>query len=443
MPRPHPSGDKPDSARLTRGTRSRHGRHMRLNIVSTIAKQSPTWPTTSSTNVQHQRLISPPIISRNPPHKRHPVQPPRHRRGRRRHGAHASVRLRSRCNRHRDIRGLAVNAPSRKRRRRIATRPAYKSCAERYGAAMSKRAGFRIFISAVTPELGSYRREVARVLRRKGLEVRDQDYFIQGPGTLLEKLRDYIESCDAVLLLVGDRCGAVPSAEHAVALGDTPGLRAVPRGDRADLRPPTRSGSTFSPGTSAARPMCSSPLRGLAASALAAEADELRACQQRPTVAWMKRTGQGPRQLQDCARARRACAGPAVPRSRAAEAQQPALSQHRHPVQGPRRLHGRAAPQHCARHRRARVRHRRQGQHGARAGRRRQDAAGGGVRLAARRTTTTRCCSWWRRARRTCGATSRRWPGRWCSISTSRTPRRRRPRSPRRCAGSGTTPAGS
>src|SRR5262245_31914922 len=87
---------------------------------------------------------------------------------------------------------------------------------------MSKRGGFRIFISAVTPELGSYRREVARVLRRKGLEVRDQEYFIQGPGTLLEKLRDYIQDCDAVILLVGERCGAVPTAEHAAALGSIP-----------------------------------------------------------------------------------------------------------------------------------------------------------------------------------------------------------------------------
>jgi Domain of unknown function (DUF4062) len=78
---------------------------------------------------------------------------------------------------------------------------------------------YRIFLSAVTQELGSYRKEVARVLRRKEIEVREQEHFRQGPATLLEQLRDYIEHCDAVILLVGDRCGAFPSDEHAAALG--------------------------------------------------------------------------------------------------------------------------------------------------------------------------------------------------------------------------------
>lgn len=78
---------------------------------------------------------------------------------------------------------------------------------------------FRVFVSAVSRELALYRREVARVLRRKGLEVRDQEHFHQGPGTLLEKLRDYIKECDAVILLVGERYGAFPTAEHVAALG--------------------------------------------------------------------------------------------------------------------------------------------------------------------------------------------------------------------------------
>jgi len=78
---------------------------------------------------------------------------------------------------------------------------------------------FRVFISAVTGELGSHRRDVARVLRRKGLEVREQEHFRQGPATLLEQLRDYIRDCDAVIVLVGEFCGAVPSNEHAAALG--------------------------------------------------------------------------------------------------------------------------------------------------------------------------------------------------------------------------------
>ncbi len=84
---------------------------------------------------------------------------------------------------------------------------------------MPQRSTFRVFISAVTGELGSQRREVARVLRKKGLEVRIQEDFSLGGGTLLERLRDYIQQCDAVILLVGERYGAIPTPEHAAALG--------------------------------------------------------------------------------------------------------------------------------------------------------------------------------------------------------------------------------
>ena len=84
------------------------------------------------------------------------------------------------------------------------------------------KSAYRIFLSAVTRELASYREEVARVLRRKELEVRDQEHFRQGPATLLEQLRDYIEQCDAVILLVGERCGAFPTEEHVAALGPVP-----------------------------------------------------------------------------------------------------------------------------------------------------------------------------------------------------------------------------
>jgi hypothetical protein len=83
---------------------------------------------------------------------------------------------------------------------------------------MSSTLTFRVFLSAVTGELASYRQEVARVPRRKGLEVREQAHFSQGPATLLERLRDYIQQCDAVLLLVGQQCGAFATAEHAAAL---------------------------------------------------------------------------------------------------------------------------------------------------------------------------------------------------------------------------------
>src|SRR5262245_14891689 len=83
-------------------------------------------------------------------------------------------------------------------------------------------APYRVFVSAVSGELRSYRTAVARVIRRKGLEVRDQEHFPQGPATLLEQLADYIRDCQAVVLLVGERCGAFPSDEHAAVLGPVP-----------------------------------------------------------------------------------------------------------------------------------------------------------------------------------------------------------------------------
>ena len=81
---------------------------------------------------------------------------------------------------------------------------------------------FRLFISAVSGELKSYRGEVARVLRRKELEVRDQEHFRQGPATLLEQLAGYIQKCDAVIFLVGERAGVFPSDDQVSALGAIP-----------------------------------------------------------------------------------------------------------------------------------------------------------------------------------------------------------------------------
>ena len=75
---------------------------------------------------------------------------------------------------------------------------------------------FRVFISAVSGELGSCRREVARVLKLKGLEVRvHEELSPVGPATLLETLRDYIQQCYAEILLVGERYGDSPTEEHA------------------------------------------------------------------------------------------------------------------------------------------------------------------------------------------------------------------------------------
>jgi tetratricopeptide (TPR) repeat protein len=78
---------------------------------------------------------------------------------------------------------------------------------------------YRIFVSSVSDELGNARRAVARALRRKELEVRDQEYSRPGAATLLEKLRDDIAGCDAVICLVGERAGLFPTEAHVKALG--------------------------------------------------------------------------------------------------------------------------------------------------------------------------------------------------------------------------------
>jgi len=76
-----------------------------------------------------------------------------------------------------------------------------------------------VFLSAVTKELGSYRAEVAKALREKGLHVKIQEDFNTGPGTLLEKLDAYIQQCHAVVCLMGDRYGAEPPDAERIKLG--------------------------------------------------------------------------------------------------------------------------------------------------------------------------------------------------------------------------------
>ena len=87
---------------------------------------------------------------------------------------------------------------------------------------MTKDGTLRVFVSAVSDELESYRRKVVDVLHRKQLEVRDQEHFSQGPATLIERLRDYIQQCDVLIALVGERCGAFPADKEAAALGSVP-----------------------------------------------------------------------------------------------------------------------------------------------------------------------------------------------------------------------------
>ncbi len=72
-----------------------------------------------------------------------------------------------------------------------------------------------IFVSAVSREFGSYRREIASALRERGYHTKVQEEFNTGPGTLLEKLEAFIKRCDAVICLIGDGFGAEPRRSEA------------------------------------------------------------------------------------------------------------------------------------------------------------------------------------------------------------------------------------
>jgi tetratricopeptide (TPR) repeat protein len=68
----------------------------------------------------------------------------------------------------------------------------------------------RIFISAVTPELGQTRQLAANVLMRLGYDPVWQDIFGTEPGDLRQMLRDKIDDCGGLVHLVGRAYGAEP-----------------------------------------------------------------------------------------------------------------------------------------------------------------------------------------------------------------------------------------
>ncbi len=76
----------------------------------------------------------------------------------------------------------------------------------------------KLFLSGVSAEFKSHREALALVLRRAGYEVRLQEEFNAGGGTLLELLEGYIrDECHGCIFLVGDRFGAEPPAAEAAA----------------------------------------------------------------------------------------------------------------------------------------------------------------------------------------------------------------------------------
>ena len=89
----------------------------------------------------------------------------------------------------------------------------------------------RLFLSCVSHEFRAYRDVLAASLAQPGVELRRQEDFINAGRTTLEKISAYIETCDAVIHLVGLGTGAYPEPAHVQALlaahpglADTPGL---------------------------------------------------------------------------------------------------------------------------------------------------------------------------------------------------------------------------
>src|SRR5262245_43364013 len=94
---------------------------------------------------------------------------------------------------------------------------------------MSVRMPTRVFISAVSGELRSYRLRLANqlgALKGRLFKIKVQEDFQQGGHTLLDALADYIRACDLVIHVAGDPFGARPTPEPEATLfrhlGQTP-----------------------------------------------------------------------------------------------------------------------------------------------------------------------------------------------------------------------------
>lgn len=76
----------------------------------------------------------------------------------------------------------------------------------------------RIFVSCVSKEFGGYRDALRRHLASADADVKVQEDFVDGPGTLLEKLDDYIQRCQVIIHLIGKGCGvrAKPAEVRAI-----------------------------------------------------------------------------------------------------------------------------------------------------------------------------------------------------------------------------------
>ena len=70
----------------------------------------------------------------------------------------------------------------------------------------------RLFLSAVSSEFGACRRRLRKELTRPSVDVKEQEDFIVTGTETLDLLDLYIETCDAVVQIVGDMTGAMAQA---------------------------------------------------------------------------------------------------------------------------------------------------------------------------------------------------------------------------------------
>jgi tetratricopeptide (TPR) repeat protein len=100
----------------------------------------------------------------------------------------------------------------------------------------------KVFLSTVSDEFRAYRDQLRKDLTRPNVDVKVQEDFKDLGGDTLDKLDVYIESCDAVVHLVGDMTGSAPLdrdvdallAKHPDLAADLPPLGAALR-DRAEV----------------------------------------------------------------------------------------------------------------------------------------------------------------------------------------------------------------
>ncbi len=87
---------------------------------------------------------------------------------------------------------------------------------------------YRVFISCVSAEFKNYRESLRKNITNNWREVKVQEDFTVGGGSLLEKLDDYIQRCQAIIHLIGEDCGSkAKPAEVRDLLARYPDFKAV------------------------------------------------------------------------------------------------------------------------------------------------------------------------------------------------------------------------